>query len=352
MKNVKLNMYLKENLGDDLFLKIILERYPNTIFHIQSNINYKNTFLKKYKNVKIYYGIKNKIINFIYLITRQNKKMFHYIKNKCDLMITLGGSMFIEKGKTKELLKQELDSLYLNDNKPYYIIGSNFGPYHNNYYKKLYENIFKKACTVNFREEYSYNLFKNLDNVKFYPDVVFSLDTDDITIKNRKEVAISIMDIKKELYYEKMIEIINYFLGKKYKINLISFCKYEGDEKAIKKIMNKLDNKKNINIYCYKGNINEVLNVIAKSRIVIASRFHASILGLLFNKTVIPIAYSNKTLNVLNDLKFKGKIIDINKIEEFNVCDLTEEDLNYKLNIDKCIINSHKHFKELDKILR
>ena len=102
MKNVKLNMYLRKNLGDDLFLKIILERYPNTIFHIQSNINYKNTFLKNYKNVKIYSGIKNKIINFIYLITNQNKKMFHYIKNKCDLMITLGGSMFIEKGKTKE----------------------------------------------------------------------------------------------------------------------------------------------------------------------------------------------------------------------------------------------------------
>ena len=63
MKNVKLNMYLKQNLGDDLFLKVILERYPNTVFHIQSDINYKKTFLKKYKNVKIYQGMKNKIIN-------------------------------------------------------------------------------------------------------------------------------------------------------------------------------------------------------------------------------------------------------------------------------------------------
>lgn len=351
MKNVKLNMYLKENLGDDLFLKIILERYPNTIFHIQSNINYKNTFIKNYKNVKIYSGIKNKIINFIYLITKQNKKMFHYIKNKCDLMITLGGSMFIEKNRSRESLKQELDSLYLKDNKTYYIIGSNFGPYHNDYYKEAYEEIFKKACTVNFREEYSYNLFKNLDNVKFYPDIVFSLDIDEIAIKNKREVTLSIMNIKKESYFKKMIEIINYFLSQKYKINLISLCKYEGDEKAIKKIMKKLNNK-NISTYFYRGNINEILKVIANSHIIIGTRFHASILGLLFNKTVIPIAYSNKTLNVFKDLNFKGKIIDINKIEEFNVSDLTEEDLSYKLEISQTKLESHKHFKELDKILR
>jgi len=351
MKNVKLNMYLRKNLGDDLFLKIILERYPNTMFHIQSNINYKNNFLKKYKNVKIYSGIKNKIINFIYLITNKNKKMFHYIKNKCDLMITLGGSMFIEKNIPENLLKKELNNLYLNDNKPYYIIGSNFGPYNNDYYKKTYEEIFKKACTVNFREEYSYNLFKNLDNIKFYPDIVFSLDVDEITIKNQKQVTFSVMNIKNEIYFEKMIDLINYFISINYKINLVSFCKYEGDEKAIKKIMKKLNNK-NINVYFYRGNIDKILNVFAKSNIIVGTRFHANILGLLLNKTVIPIAYSNKTLNVFEDLNFKGKIIDINKIEEFNVSDINELDLNYKLDIDKFKIESHKHFKELDKILR
>ena len=351
MKNVKLNMYLKQNLGDDLFLKIILERYPSTMFHIQSNMNYKNTFLKNYKNVKIYGSFKSKIINFIYLITKQNKKMFHYIKNKCDLMITLGGSMFIEKDKTKEELKKELDNLYLNDNKPYYIIGSNFGPYHNDYYKELYENVFKKACTVNFREEYSYNLFKNLDNVKVYPDIVFSLDIEDLIIKNNHEVSISIMDIKNESYFKKMVELINYFLKQNYKINLIAFCKYEGDLKGIKKIMKKIKNK-NINVYCYNGNIKEILNVIARSKIVVGSRFHANILGLLLNKTVIPFAYSDKTLNVFKDLNFKGKIIDIKKIEEFKVEEISEEDLNYKLDISKYKLNSHKHFKELDKILR
>lgn len=352
MKNVKLNMYLKQNLGDDLFLKVILERYPNTVFHIQSDINYKKTFLKKYKNVKIYQGMKNKIINFIYFITKQNKKMFHYIKNKCDLMITLGGSMFIEKNKSEELLKKELEHLYLNDYKPYYIIGSNFGPYQNSYYKKIYESIFLKAEVVNFREEYSHNLFKNINHVHFYPDVVFSLNKDYIEVKNKKEVTISVMNIKKDAYYEKMIELIHFFLKKNYQINLVSFCKYEGDEKAIQKIMNQLDNKEKIHIYNYRGNIDKILKVIAQSKIVVATRFHACVLGLLFNKTVIPISYSNKTLNVLKDLKFKGKIIDINKIEEFNIAKLTEDDLNYRLNIDNQIQEANKHFNELDKVLK
>lgn len=352
MKNVKLNMYLKQNLGDDLFLKVILERYPNTKFHIQSDMNYKKTFLKDYQNVKLYYGIKNKVINLWYLITKQNKKMFHYIKKNCDLMITLGGSMFMEKNKDENSLKQELDNLYLKDYKPYYIIGSNFGPYKSSYYKNLYHEIFSKAESVNFREEYSYDLFKNINHVNYYPDVVFSLNKDKIEIKNNKEVSISIMDIKKEAYYQKIIELINYFRKEHYQINLISFCKYEGDEKAIEKIMKQLDDKKNIKTYYYRGNTSQILKVIASSEIVIATRFHASILGLLFNKTVIPIVYSNKTLNVLKDLKFKGKIIEINNIEQFNINELTKDNLNYKLDISKEIKNSQNHFKELDKVLR
>lgn len=352
MKNVKLNMYLKQNLGDDLFLKVILERYPNAKFHIQSDINYQKTFLKDYQNVKLYYGIKNKWINFWYFITRQNKKMFHYIKEKCDFMITLGGSMFIEKNQKEQVLKQELSELYIKEYKPYYIIGSNFGPYHNDYYKEMYKQIFSKAEVVNFREEYSYQLFKNINHVHYYPDVVFSLNKEKLEIKNNKEIAISIMNIKKEAYYQKIIEFIDYFRKKNYQIHLLSFCRYEGDEAAIENILNQLDNHKNIKTYYYRGNLDQILKVITSSEIVIATRFHACILGLLFNKTVIPIAYSNKTLNVLKDLKFKGKIVDMNHLQEFHIDELTKDDLNYKLDISKAIENSKNHFKELDKVLK
>ena len=70
------------------------------------------------------------------------------------------------------------------------------------------------------------------------------------------------------------------------------------------------------------------------------------------NKTILPIAYSDKTINTLKDISYKGKIIDIRKLEDFNVDDITEKDLNYKINIDKYRKEAEKHFEKLDKVLK
>ena len=72
------------------------------------------------------------------------------------------------------------------------------------------------------------------------------------------------------------------------------------------------------------------------------------ILGLLFGKTVIPIVYSKKTLNVMKDLDFKGDYI---KIEEFNNFDISSLNLNYTLDISKEILDSQRHFEKLDLYL-
>lgn len=53
MKKIKVNAYLNANLGDDLFIKVLCERYKNVSFHICGNKLYKET-LKSIKNVKLY----------------------------------------------------------------------------------------------------------------------------------------------------------------------------------------------------------------------------------------------------------------------------------------------------------
>lgn len=97
------------------------------------------------------------------------------------------------------------------------------------------------------------------------------------------------------------------------------------------------------------GNIEEALNFLGQSQIIVGTRFHANILGLILEKTIIPIIYSNKTEEFLKDIDFKGKVFDIKGNCEF---DLTLEDLEYKKDVGKEIVRAQEQFKGLDKLLK
>ena len=359
MKKVLIRAYSQKNLGDDLFIKILLDRYPETKFYMYSTLNYKNSTLKKYKNVKIVNHYMVRIINKLNSIFKINKYSIENImKNKVDIMLNLGGSMFIENSSITQTEKN-IKNIYNTIEKKYYIIGSNFGPYKNEKYKECYEEVFKNAEDVCFREKYSYDMFKDIDTVKYGADIVFSLDISNIKTTNSKRIVISVINCEKrfeikikEAYENKIVELSNYFVKQGYEVVLMSFCSKEGDLKAIKSILSKCD-KENINnilTYNYSGNIEEALNTLGNSSIIIATRFHAAILGILLNKKTIPIIYSNKTMNVLKDIEFTDEYIDINNIEKLDIDSLNVEQ-NCKVDLKKQFERAQIHFKKLDKEL-
>lgn len=338
---IYLDAYLSKNLGDDLFIDILLKRYPNhKYFAISKGEKYKIKNLKVFSNSYFFRAIKK-------------FELEKYLANTRDLVITIGGSMYIENNDSTR-------DFSLGKNKQY-ILGSNFGPYQTEeYFNNLYK-IFEKAEDVCFREEYSYNLFKNLPNVRYAQDIVFSMDTSNIEITENKRAIISIIDCKskidenyQEKYEQKIIELIKYLFEKDYKVCLMSFCKAENDEEAINRLIAELDDKSKAKIekYFYNGNIEEALNNIGDSSIVIGSRFHAIILGLLLNKSILPIIYSDKTKNVLEENNIDVKIFDIKKLDDFNLYDLEESDFSKVHNIEKLIKNSEKQFEKLDLILK
>lgn len=293
--------------------------------------------------------------NVLYNFFRINKKEFRYNVRKFDYSVLISGSFFSEYPEYKVEDFCEI----IKTNVPYYIIGVNFGPYNTVKYFNDCTNLFKNSEDVCFRDMKSYELFNKLKNVRYAPDIVFGLDLSNVEITNNKIVILSVCNIDKngknnyysqDEYESNIIELINFFTKKGYKCKLISFSKGEGDEDVVNSILNKTDNE--IDYYFYRDNIEEALNVLGDSSIIVGTRYHANILGMIMNKTVIPIAYSNKMINVLNDLNFKGKYFDLNKKDCFNVDSLTDKDLNYKLNVDKYIEYSKNHFKELDKVLK
>ena len=339
--------YLSENLGDDLFVKILTERYPKHRFYSISNNfnNYNNN--ENYQNLKVYTN------KYLYKLIRK-LKLEKNIANRCELAVTIGGSMFIENNE-----KAKYKEFTLGKNK-HYILGSNFGPYKTQEYFNNVRKSFEKAEDVCFREKYTYDIFKDLPNVRYASDIVFSMNTDKIKITNRKRAIISIISCSAKLdekytekYEAKIIELMKFLINKGYEICLMSFCKREKDEEAIESIINKCSEelKNRIETYYYRGNIKEALNVIGDSSLVIGSRFHANILGLLLRKPTIPVIYSDKTIHVLEDMNIDLKKIDIREIDTFDISSISDEDLNKIIDVSKQKIDSNRHFEFLDKEL-
>ena len=334
---VYLDAYFAKNLGDDIFIDILVKKYPTHNFYaISENAKeYNKDNLKVFCNKYIFKALKK----------FQWEK---YLANHFDMVVTIGGSMFMENNdSTRDF------SL----GKKRYILGANFGPYKTEVYYNNIHSMLSKVKDVCFRDKYSYELFKDLPNIRCASDIVFSMDTSKIKITNRKRVVISIISPEyklnkryKEEYENKMTQLIEMLIKKGYEICLMSFCKIEHDEEEIENIISKMPTiyKEKIDKYYYNGNIEEALNVLADSQVIIGGRFHANILGLLLGKSIIPVLYSDKTLNVLKDMKIDTKIIDIRKLQDFDVNSITDVYLNKYFNIEKEKLDAQKHFEKLD----
>ena len=359
---VFLNCVAENNLGDDIFIKMICDRYDEEFFLINKNsfkLNYK------IKNLKVI-----NVNNFVYKLFRKIGAFFSrrniiesiILKNK-DCLVTIGGSMFMEGKNFKKNYKTRQFLIYKKINKPYYIIGANIGPiYTREYVKLLMQEALKNATDVCLRDRNSFELVSSLKNIRCASDIVFSYDISRYNnLKSDNKIIISVIDMNKKSEqivnpnlekYEKVIcDLIDYFILKNFQVELMSFCKEEGDEEAIERILKKTKHQEKISKYLYNGNIEEAISELASSKIIIGTRFHANILGLMLNKTIIPIIYNDKTRNLLRDLTFEGRYIDIDEIEKFNIDYLYNKYLNYKLDVTFQRKDAERHFEKLDFIL-
>lgn len=354
MKTVNLRYYGAANLGDDIFIKIILDRYKNK-FYLGCK---EKRYIKENKNILFRDNYIRLLIGKVkYILT--SKYHIPFGLNKGDLLVYIGGSLFIENNNLDAWRreKQFYDSL----DKPYYILGSNIGPYSSPEFIEIVHSIFSRAEDVCLRDSYSYELLKDLDNVRLATDIVFTLDVSKYKCDTESNNhVISVIDASRKFdnetskkYNETIAKIIKKLLvDDESSVTLMSFCEKEGDENACATIMSLLpeDIKDRVEIYRYRGNIGEALQVLASAKTITGSRFHANILGMVFGKKILPIAYSDKTINILSDMKYPGPIIDIRSIDSFNINELDFDNIQV-IDISKLKILAEKQFSELDKVL-
>jgi len=333
-KRVAVSYYDKLNLGDDLLVEILTRRYINSF--VSTRKIHNETLKRLLRKWNIYLRI---------------------VKYKTDLLVIVGGSLFIEPDSLASWHKQV--AFYEHYSKPIYIIGSNTGPIKTNSFKNIVRKIFRAAHDVCLRDQQSYKDFGDIAGVRASTDIAFSLNTELYTNSFKPNAVISLINpagrFNKptcEKYIQNIINITKKLCDSGLKVTFMSFCELEGDEEITKTIINRIPKQYqgSINAYYYRGNLKEAIELISTSQIVVGTRFHATILGLLFNKKVLPVIYSDKTLNVLNDIKYSGPVMDMRNLDEFDI--ETFEPTKLKVfNVDKQIKLANTQFQELDKVL-
>ena len=354
--------FFGHNLGDDIFFDMLLKRYPDTMFYVLFTADYEPTFAK-YNNVRYYPNTRPLVQKIDRLGAKLKKDMLFekILLKKCDGAVHIGGSIYQQIGDWENDLRVR-KSRHRNA-KRFFGISNNFGPYFTEGYKEFWENEFGRFDGVSFRDKYSYGLFSHINGVSYAPDLLFGLQKPDVA-EDEKSVAVSVINprfefrkIEKNIadnYINKLTETINILSKKGYSVKLLGFCNLEDDTSCINEIYENLDPevKSAVSLHPYTADFSETVRLIASSRYVIATRFHASVIGYAFSKKVLPVSYNIKVKNMLSDLGIDD-YIDFEKMGEASPDELVDDLLNRQIpDIKDVRSSSLTHFHALDEFIK
>lgn len=318
---ILLDIYLAKNLGDDMFLDHFAKELSNTeITPFYPGRDY-SSFFNRYPNViPLSYSYFDRIKTRLGFSKLKNYKK---LAQDYDAVVFLGGGIFREESYWKEVydFRWNLVKAFSDLGKKASFIGCNFGPYYTEKFLEKHKEIFRIASKVSFRDEKSFDLFKSLPHVTYYPDLLWSYQLPDVEPKDGV-AGISVIDPRHkegqedtlESYIQSHRRVCQKWNEQGKVIRIFSFCEKEGDLEIAHRIAK--DIRGRIEIINYEGEITSFLKLIGECKELIAARFHAIIIGLKFGIKVLPIIYGDKTENLLTDIKYPGQYIFLNNISE------------------------------------
>jgi colanic acid/amylovoran biosynthesis protein len=342
MKKILIQGYLNHNLGDDLFFKILTERYKGVKWYF---VDTDEKYLTPFRNVEIQPLSNGEFIRTFY---------------QYDAIVNIGGSIFIQKDRWPlQLVKRLFYALPLKLLKRNVIVmGSNFGPYKGSGFPFLYSLYFRLIDSVSFRDTKSYNIFKQNHKISKANDLVFGLKTNLVRQSTGKTVGISLMDLSgredlkeyEPIYLKSMVTLTQSLLKEGFSVKYFSFCKNEGDERVSNYLVQQVKDDR-VTQFHYSGNIDEFLQAFSKVTAFIGLRFHSIILAILYKIPFYPIIYSEKTLNVLKDLGLDQFYQEIQNIHSLNLEEINQSFKQSAFNIKQVVKDAENHFSFLDQLV-
>ena len=346
MKHILVSFYPTNNLGDDLFIHILAEQFPDCKIDLMSSIRHAPRHLRS--NVRIhpfsyFLALNSQLQKIIKKYPPLSQKFWQFEKRyrreliqNSDAYLNIGGSLFMDRGDPEEEIHFPANKRPAYDyisapqnNGNSFLIGANLGPvFHESYWTNIRET-FQAYNHVCLRDYASYRMLQDLPHVQYAPDVIFMAHQPEPE-KIGENVVISVIDIGLrtkdhaviDAYYSLLRDTILRFNSQNIPVTLVSFCKMEGDEDAIAHLMDMLPDHANVSTCFYDGNIQKLLSLMSNATYIVASRFHAMILALSFGKPVFPISYNCKIKHYLDDVDFQGKYAVLQQLPEITADDL------------------------------
>lgn len=350
---ILVSAYLDKNLGDDLMILMLAEKLKNHEIYLNCDNDVNFMAFEKVNNIKRC-NIKGNILSQI----RQIKAF--------DAYITVGGSIFIIQKITSIIYRLGRLPIFwaLRGSKTKIIYtGCNLGPF-NKIGKLIAKLELSNASLITVRDKKSYEFLLKMnkhDYIYNFHDIVLSYE-DKNKITSGDDLGISVYRSIRDKaynysYYKKLADISDLYIEKTGK-NVILFAfdsENENDISAAYNIRSFSKNKENIKIIVYSGDVKDTINEFGRCKFIISTRFHSAILAIRLGIPFVPIVYSEKTDNMLDDLKYDGIRMyfkDMEGIKSADIIDSILESDKIAINYNSSIFeNSLGHLTVVNALL-
>ncbi|MFT4225573.1 polysaccharide pyruvyl transferase family protein [Micropruina sp.] len=308
-REVFVDFYDYLNLGDDLLFFVLAQRYAHVRFAYAEQhprpVAFRLPNVRRMPRIPYVDGMLRRLRIPFSLNEACRRRAIRQSRHA----VRLGGSLYMERGEWQDNVRRDL-ALLSSPGGAIYLNG-NFGPWRTEGFLATYVRLFSEALDVTVRDNWSFAQLAGVPQLRMAPDLIFSLSSD-VRMAERGGVVISLINLDgrpgisehREAYERAMAELVEDLVKDGQQVTLMSFCAAEGDELAVDRVASLVPSPARgaVTTHYYRGDMRAALTLLQRTETVVATRFHAMVLGLAFGCRVNCVEYSDKVANALDDL--------------------------------------------------